>query len=58
MKAWSVCLVCIITVLSVAAVICYALSLGIDGALMAVGIAALVGVPAVLITKKVVQRKD
>lgn len=56
MKAWSVALVCIVTVLSVMTVELYALSQGINGVLLAAAIAAMVGIPAVLITKKVVKK--
>jgi len=58
MKVWSVALVCIVTILCVTAIVLYALSQGIDGVLMAGGIAAIVGVPAVLITKKVTQKSN
>jgi hypothetical protein len=56
-KAWSVALVCIIIVLCVTAIELYALHLGIDGVALAGAIAAIVGVPAVLITRKVVKKE-
>ena len=56
MKVWSIALVCIVTVICVTIIVLYALYQNIDGALMTVGIAAIVGIPAVLITKKVVEK--
>jgi len=56
MKAWSIALVCIVTVLCVTAIDLYALSKGIDGVLMSASIVAIVGVPAVLITRKVAKK--
>lgn len=57
MKAWSVCLVAMVSMLCITAIELYALSKGIDGVLLAGSVAAIVGVPAVLITKKVVEAK-
>lgn len=57
MKAWSVCLVCAITVLCVTAIALYAVSKGLDGVIIVGSVAAIVGVPAVLITKQVTTKK-
>jgi len=57
MKAWSVCLVCVVAILTVGALEAYALYLGHNGMILAGSVAAIVGVPAVLITKKVVEAK-
>lgn len=55
MKAWSVCLVCIVTVLVIGALEAYALYLGYNGILLAGAVALIAGVPAVLITRKIVR---
>jgi len=56
MKVWSVALVCIVSVLVVGGLEAYALYLGYDGLILSGVVAALVSVPAVLITKKVVKK--
>lgn len=57
MKAWSICVVAMVSIICVTAIEFFALSKGIDGVLLAGSVAAIVGVPAVLITKKVVEAK-
>lgn len=57
MKAWSICTVCIVAALCVTAIAIYAVSKGLDGVIIAGAVAAIVGIPAVLITKKVTEVK-
>lgn len=57
MRIWAIALVCIVAMLVVGGLEVYALYLGHNGMLLAGAVAAVVGVPAVLITKKVVESK-
>jgi len=57
MKAWSIALVCIVALLVIGGLEAYALYLGHNGMMLAGAIAILAGIPAVLITKKVVTKE-